>query len=67
MVGADVLGGDPGGQDVVGMVGEVIADQCVEQVVVAVEVGRCHRDELAIPGRDGAECCAGQQFVAARR
>ena len=34
------------------MVGEVVADKRVEQVVVVVEVGGGDGDELAVPGRD---------------
>jgi len=36
------------------MVGEVISDEGVEQVLVAIEVRGGDRDELAVPGRCGA-------------
>ena len=36
------------------MVGEVVADQGVEQVGVAAQVGVGEGDELAVPGRGGA-------------
>src|SRR5262245_5706125 len=43
-----VDGRDPGGQHVVGVVGEVIAHERVEPVVVTVEMGRGDGHELAI-------------------
>src|SRR4051794_18432490 len=48
-----VLGRDPGGEQAVGMVREVVADQGVEQLRVVVEVGRGEGDELPVPGDDG--------------
>jgi hypothetical protein len=51
-----VLGRDPGGQQALRIVGQVVADERVEQLVV-VQVGRGDGDELAIPGRFPA-CCA---------
>jgi hypothetical protein len=48
-----VLGGDPGGEDVVGVVREVVADQSIEQICVVVEVSGGDRDELAVPGGGG--------------
>src|SRR4051795_7247632 len=60
-VGVRALGGDPSRQDVVGVVGQVVADQGVEKVGVVVEVSSRQRDELSIPGRGGVLRCPGQE------
>ena len=52
--GAGVLGGDPGSQEAVRVVDEVVADEGVEQVGVPGEVGTRDGDELAVPGGPGA-------------
>ena len=52
-VGVGALGGDPGGEDVVGVVGQVVADQGVEQVGVVVEVGGGDARRAAGPGCRG--------------
>ncbi len=61
LAGSGVLSCDPGGEDVVGMVGEVVADQGVEQVGVVVQVSGGKGDELPIPGRGGARCGPGEE------
>jgi hypothetical protein len=55
------LGCDPRGEDVVGVVGQVVADQGVEQVGVVVQERRGDGDELPIPGRDGVLGCPGEK------
>ena len=55
------LGGDPGREDVVGVVGQVVADQGVEQVGVVVEVSGGNRDQLSVPGRGGVLRCPGEE------
>src|SRR3954469_19983784 len=60
-VGVRALGGDPSRQDVVGVVGQVVADEGVEKVGVVVEVSSRQRDELSIPGRGGVLRCPGQE------
>jgi hypothetical protein len=45
--------GQPDGEGVVRMVGEVVADQVVEALVVAVDVGGGDGDDLAISRRGG--------------
>ena len=67
LVGVRALGGDPGREDVVGVVGQVVADEGVEQVGVVVEVSSRNGDELAIPGRGGVLRCPGQEPEQARR
>ena len=54
-------GGDPGREDVVGVVGQVVADQGVEQVGVVVQVRGGNRDELSVPGRGGVLRCPGEE------
>jgi hypothetical protein len=44
----------PGRQQAVRVVGEVVGDQCVEQVVVAVEQGGGEGDQLPVPSGTGA-------------
>src|SRR3954470_14624215 len=60
-VGVRALGGDPSRQDVVGVGGQVVADQGVEKVGVVVEVSSRQGDELSIPGRGGFLRCPGQE------
>ena len=43
-----VLAGNPGRQQVIGVVGEVVTDEHVEQVRVAVQMGIGEYDELAV-------------------
>ena len=58
--------GDPGRQQVVGVVGEVVADQDVEQVGVAAQVGVGEHDELAV-ARGTRRCSAARtRWVASR-
>src|ERR1700752_2174113 len=59
LFGARALGGDPGGQDVVGVVGQVVADQGVEQGGAIVHVGGGKGDELPVPCGDGVRRCPG--------
>src|SRR4029453_16915472 len=47
------VGGDPGGQETAGVVGEVVADQDVEAVGVAGEVGGGDRHQVAGAGDGG--------------
>ncbi len=53
VVGSVALAGDPGRQQVVGVVGEVVADEAVEQVGVPREVGVGEGDELPVAGGVG--------------
>jgi hypothetical protein len=53
--------GDPGREDVVGMVGEVIANKRVEQVLVVVEVSGGDGDELTVAGREGGVTRPGEK------
>src|SRR4029453_7175614 len=48
-----VLGGDPGGEDAVGVVGQVVADQGVEEVLVVGKVRGGDGHQLAVAGRGG--------------
>ena len=43
------------------MVGQVVADQGVEQVGVVVEVSGRDGDELSVPGRGGVLRCPGEE------
>ena len=54
-------GGDPGRQYVVGVIGEVVADEGVEQVMVAVEVRGGDGDELPVTRRGRVRRRARQQ------
>jgi hypothetical protein len=54
------LAGDPRRQQVVGVVREVVADQDVEQVGVALQVGLGQDHELALAGADGQLDGAGE-------
>ena len=45
------VGADPGDQDAVGMVDEVVAGEGVDTVVVAGDVGDGDRDDLAVARR----------------
>jgi len=45
--------GDPGGEQVVGVLRKVVSHEYVEQVGVAAEMGVGEGDQLAVPGRGG--------------
>jgi hypothetical protein len=47
------MAGDPGGQQVVGVLGEVLAHEDVEEVGVALQVGVRQYDELPLANADG--------------
>jgi hypothetical protein len=55
--------GDPGDEDVVGVIDEVIASEGVDEVALPAHVCGCDGYELAVAsrGRDGA--CAGEKLV----
>ena len=57
------LAGDPGREEVVGVVGEVVAHQRVEEVGVAAQVGVGEDDELSVPGGHGAWSAARTRYV----
>jgi len=61
--GWTVLTGDPGGQDAVRVIGQVVPDQGVEQVIVGTEVGDGNRDELTVAGRSGVHGSAAQPWI----
>jgi hypothetical protein len=65
-----VLAGDPGGEDAVGMVGEVVADQGVEAllvlVVVAVVAARVRSSPPSSPTSAAATSTVGALPVRAR-
>jgi hypothetical protein len=52
----EVVRRDPGSEEAVGMVDEVVSDEHGEALAIAVEVGRSDRDQLAISGRGGRFC-----------
>ena len=58
-----VLGGDPGREDVVGMVGQVISDEGVEQLGVVREMGGGKSHELTGPGRRCVRRGLGEECV----
>ena len=55
--------GHPGGHDAVGMVGEVVADQRVEALVLTVEVCGGDDDELSVTRGHGAPAGAPEKIV----
>jgi hypothetical protein len=57
------VGGDPGGEDVVGVVGKMVTDEGVEQVLLAAQPGVRERDQLAVPGITGNPDGARQQVA----
>ena len=74
VVGWGGVGGDPGDEDAVGVVDEVVAGEVVDTIGVACEMGGGDRDELAVAGchgerrgpveqvvRNGSEQCGGDQ------
>jgi hypothetical protein len=58
--------GDPGGQEVVRVLDEVIADEYVEEVDLAVQVSRGEHDELTFPGGRGEAGRAVEQVLVPR-
>ena len=50
-VAGKLAAGDPGREEVVRMLGEVVADEHVEQVRVAAQVCLGQRDQLSVAGR----------------
>jgi hypothetical protein len=67
--GSGVLAGDPGGEDAVGVVGEVVADQGVEAllvlVVVAVVAARVRSSPPSSPTSTAATSAAATSTVGA--
>jgi len=61
--GGGVLSGDPSREDVVGVVGQVVPNQRVEQILVAANVSGGEGDELAVPGGRGVLGCPGEELI----
>jgi hypothetical protein len=61
--GTGGLGGDPGREDVAGVVGEVVSDERVEAVVLTGDVCGGDDDELSVAGGDGALGGAPEEVV----
>lgn len=57
----DGLAGDPRGQQVVGVVREVVADQDVEQAGITLQMGLRERHELTLAGSRGQFVGAGER------
>ena len=55
-----VVARDPGREQVVGVLGQVVPHECVEEVLVAAETGVGERHELTVPDRGRVPARAGE-------
>jgi hypothetical protein len=55
--------GDPGDEDVVGVIHEVVASERVDEVALSALVGGCDGHELAVASRSRDGACAGEKLV----